>query len=126
MSSENPSERTLEHVRTSSRPSELRITDLRVATITAPMRCPLLKIYTNQGLVGFGEVRDGASKDYALMLKSRLLGENPCDVDRLFRKAAGHPLGDVAIRTTRRVAHHYHPVAQHAEADDPGLPVVSS
>jgi hypothetical protein len=31
-------------------------------------------------------VRDGASATYALFLKSRLLGENPCHVDRLFRK----------------------------------------
>ena len=49
-------------------------------------RSALLKIYTNQGIVGFGEVRDGASATYALMLKSRLLGENPCDIDRLFRR----------------------------------------
>ena len=80
-------EETLHHVNTYSRPSQLRITDLRVATIVgAPMRCPLLKIETNQGLVGYGEVRDAASKTYALMLKSRLLGENPCEVDRLFRR----------------------------------------
>ena len=76
-----------ERVSTYSRPSQLKITDIRVATIVgAPMRCPLIQVYTNQGLVGFGEVRDGASKRYALMLKSRLLGENPCDVDRLFRR----------------------------------------
>ena len=31
-------------------------------------------------------MRDGASKNYALMLKSRLLGENPCNVDKVFRK----------------------------------------
>ena len=75
------------HIRTSSRPSDLRITDIRVAEITgAPFRSALLKIYTNQGIVGLGEVRDGASATYALMLKSRLLGENPCDVDRLFRR----------------------------------------
>ena len=42
------------------------------------MTCPLIRIDTNQeGLYGLGEVRDGASKTYALMLKSRLLGENP-------------------------------------------------
>lgn len=75
------------HVRTASRPSELRITDMRVAEITgAPFRSALLKVYTNQGIVGLGEVRDGASATFALMLKSRLLGENPCDVDRLFRR----------------------------------------
>ena len=50
------------------------------------MTCPLIRIDTDQGIYGLGEVRDGASKTYALMLKSRLLGENPCDVDRLFRK----------------------------------------
>ena len=83
----------LNHVNTFSRPAELRITDMRIATIVgAPMRCPLIRIETNQGLVGFGEVRDGASKTYALMLKSRILGENPCDVDRIFRriKQFGH------------------------------------
>ncbi len=77
----------LDRVNTLSRPSDLRITDLRVAEITgAPFNSALLKIYTNQGLVGFGEVRDGASATFALMLKSRLLGENPCDIDRLFRR----------------------------------------
>jgi len=70
-----------------SRPSDLKITDLRVTDIVgAPMRCCLLKIYTNQGIVGLGEVRDGASRTFALMLKSRILGENPCNVDKLFRR----------------------------------------
>ena len=81
------SEQALERVNTNSKPSGLRITDMRIADITgAPFRTTLLKIYTNQGIVGLGEVRDGASGTYALMLKSRLLGENPCDVDRLFRR----------------------------------------
>ena len=35
---------------------------------------------------GYGEVRDGASETYALMLKRHLIGENPCNVDKLFRK----------------------------------------
>lgn len=68
-------------------PSTLKITDMRFADIDgAPKRCTLLKIYTNQGLVGYGEVRDASSKTYALMLKSRILGENPCNVTRLFNK----------------------------------------
>jgi len=50
------------------------------------MKSPIVRIDTNQGISGYGEVRDGASKDYALMLKSRILGENPCNVDRIFRK----------------------------------------
>src|SRR5688500_644089 len=83
----NGPEGALYQVNTNSKPSELRITDLRVAESgRAPVTSALLKIYTNQGIVGLGEVRDGASATFALMLKSRLLGENPCDVDRLFRR----------------------------------------
>ena len=75
------------NVRTAGKPSDLKITDLRVANLQgAPMRAPILRIDTNQGISGYGEVRDGASATYALMLKSRLLGENPCSVDKLFRK----------------------------------------
>jgi len=76
-----------QNVQRNSIPSELKITDMRVATVVgAPMTCPIIRLDTNQGLVGWGEVRDGASATYALFLKSRLLGENPCHVDRLFRK----------------------------------------
>ena len=72
---------------TNSKPSELKITDLRVAVIAkAPMTCPIVKIDTNQGIYGLGEVRDGASATYALMLKSRLLGENPCAIEKVFKK----------------------------------------
>ena len=80
-------------INTASRPSDLKITDLRVATVVgAPMRCPLIRIDTNQDIYGLGEVRDGATEVYALLLKSRLLGENPCNVERLFRriKQFGH------------------------------------
>ena len=83
----------LSGVKTGSRPSQLVITDLRVANLTGvPLRSTLIRIDTNQGIYGLGEVRDGAAAEYALMLKSRLLGENPCDVDRLFRriKQFGH------------------------------------
>lgn len=81
------SERISERINTCSSPSELRITDLRFVDIDgAPKRCTLLKIMTNQGITGFGEVRDASSKTYALMLKSRILGENPCNVDKIFRK----------------------------------------
>ena len=75
------------NVKRASEPSALKITDLRVAVLAgAPMTVPLIRIDTNQGLVGWGEVRDGGSETYALMLKSRILGENPCHVDKVFRK----------------------------------------
>ena len=70
-----------------SSPSELKITDMRFVDITdAPKRCTIMKLMTNQGLVGYGEVRDASSKTYALMLKSRIIGENPCNVDKIFHK----------------------------------------
>jgi L-alanine-DL-glutamate epimerase-like enolase superfamily enzyme len=48
-------------------------------------RTPIIRIDTNQGIYGLGEVRDGADERYALMLKSRLLGKNPCNVEMLFK-----------------------------------------
>ena len=60
-------EGAVQNVNRNSIPSELKITDLRVATVVgAPMTCPLIRIDTNQGLSGYGEVRDGGSATYAL------------------------------------------------------------
>jgi L-alanine-DL-glutamate epimerase-like enolase superfamily enzyme len=73
-------------VNRSSKPSELRITDMRVAVLTGvPFTSPIIRIDTNQGISGYGEVRDGASAKYALFLKSRILGKNPCNVEQLFK-----------------------------------------
>ena len=76
-----------------SAPTDLKITDMRIAEITdVVFRTPNVRIYTNQGIVGPSDVRDGAAKEYALFLKSRLLGENPGNVERLFKKIrqSGH------------------------------------
>ena len=75
-------------VNTNSAPSQLKITDMRVATVVkpGPSPCPIIRLDTNQGVYGLGEVRDGASATYALFLKSRLVGENPLQLDKLFRK----------------------------------------
>lgn len=76
-----------ESVNRCSAPSELKITDIRATNINGiPKHCILLKVYTNQGIVGYGEVRDASSATYALMLKSRLVGENPLNVEKLFRR----------------------------------------
>ena len=68
--------------------ANLVITDMRFCDIDdMPKRCTLIKIYTNvEGLVGYGEVRDAATKTYAALCKSRILGENPCNVDKIFRR----------------------------------------
>ena len=89
----SPLEETIEQVTSkvsrSSSPSELRITDMRYCVITLSnteiTRNPIIRIDTNQGIYGLGEVRDGADERYALFLKSRILGENPCNVEMLFK-----------------------------------------
>src|SRR4030081_3765972 len=75
-------------VNTNSSPSRLKITDLRVAIVAkpGPSPCPIIRIDTDQGVYGLGEVRDGASPTYALFLKSRIVGENPLQLDKIFRK----------------------------------------
>ncbi len=74
-----------------SSPSELRITDMRFVDLAnAPMHCTLVKIYTNQGITGVGEIRDFGTRLYGEVLKGRLLGENPCNVEKLFRRIRQH------------------------------------
>jgi L-alanine-DL-glutamate epimerase-like enolase superfamily enzyme len=68
-----------------SSPSELKITDMRCAVIGNVGRTAIIRIDTNQGIYGLGEVRDGADERYALMLKSRILGLNPCNVEMIFK-----------------------------------------
>src|SRR5271157_5474926 len=75
-------------VNVNSSPSTLKITDLRVATVVkpGPSPCPIIRLDTNQGVYGLGEVRDGASATYALFLKSRVVGENPLRITYIFEK----------------------------------------
>jgi len=77
---------TTRNVRRDSAPSDLKITDMRYAVVQNVGRTAILRIDTNQGIYGLGEVRDGADERYALMLKSRILGENPCNVEMIFKK----------------------------------------
>ena len=67
-------------------PSDLKITDMRYCVTTVLGRTAIIRIDTNQGIYGLGEVRDGADERYALMLKSRIIGENPCNVEMIFKK----------------------------------------
>jgi L-alanine-DL-glutamate epimerase-like enolase superfamily enzyme len=74
-------------VNRNSSPSDLKITDMRYAVVmNGHARCPVIRIDTNQGIYGLGEVRDGASWRYALFLKSRILGMNPCSVEQIFKR----------------------------------------
>jgi len=68
-----------------SNPSELKITDMRYVLTGAMGGTAIIRIDTNQGIYGLGEVRDGADPRYALFLKSRILGLNPCNVEMIFK-----------------------------------------
>lgn len=86
-----PLEDTLAHstskVNRYSAPSDLKITDMRYATVmNTTGRCTIIRIDTNQGIYGYGEVRDGADWRYALFLKSRIMGMNPCSVEQIFKR----------------------------------------
>lgn len=78
-------ERALDRVRTYSRPSNLKITDLRVAVVASNYDYPILRIDTNQGVYGLGEVRDAGHKEDALRFKALLLGQDPTNVDLIFK-----------------------------------------
>src|SRR5205085_10617756 len=48
------------NVNRASSPSDLKITDMRYAVVmNGGGRCPVIRIDTNQGIYGLGEVRDG-------------------------------------------------------------------
>jgi len=81
-------ETPIRNVNTHSSPSTLKITDLRIATVVkpGPSPCTIVRLDTNQGVYGLGEVRDGASRTYALFLKSRVVGENPLRINYIFQK----------------------------------------
>ena len=63
-----------------SAPSDLKITDIRALRIAANFDYPIIKIFTNQGVYGLGEVRDGGNENLALGMKPLLIGRNPLDI----------------------------------------------
>jgi L-alanine-DL-glutamate epimerase-like enolase superfamily enzyme len=75
----------MNNIRASSSPSDLKITDMRIAVVCSNYDYPIIRIDTNQDVYGIGEVRDAGHKENALQYKNILLGQNPCNVDMLFR-----------------------------------------
>ncbi len=76
---------TTSKVGRNSSPSDLKITDMRYAMTGAMGGTAIIRIDTNQGVYGLGEVRDAADPRYALYLKAHILGLNPCNVEMLFK-----------------------------------------
>jgi len=81
-------------IKRASSPSQLKITDMRTATVCSNYDYPIIRIDTNQGVYGIGEVRDAGHRENALQYKSVLLGQNPCNIDMIFR--AIKPFGNRA------------------------------
>ena len=82
-SPEEEVEYATQNVSRHSSPSDLEITDLRYVQVG---NTPIIRIDTNQDVHGLGDVRDGADPRYALMLKSRIQGRNPTNVEEIFKR----------------------------------------
>lgn len=72
-------------VNRNSAPSTLKITDMRACRIAANYDYPLIRIDTNQGVYGLGEVRDAGVEGIALILKAHILGKNPLEIESILR-----------------------------------------
>ncbi len=88
LSIEDTVAQTTQTVSRTSSPTDLRITDLRIAQKGGGgggFASRIIKIYTNQGLTGIGDIRDGTDPRFALFLKSKIVGLNPCNVEMVFK-----------------------------------------
>jgi L-alanine-DL-glutamate epimerase-like enolase superfamily enzyme len=65
----------------------VEITDVRTACICGNYRWPLVRVYTDEGLVGLGECYWGAGIEaIARALKGLLVGEDPQNIEWLYQK----------------------------------------
>lgn len=74
-------------VNRNSAPSQLRITDMRAIQIGSNYDYSIIRIDTNQGVYGLGEVRDGGIPGPALILKPHIVGKNPLNIEPLLDTA---------------------------------------
>jgi L-alanine-DL-glutamate epimerase-like enolase superfamily enzyme len=76
-----------------SAPSQLKITDMRSVLVASNYDYPIIRIDTNQGVYGLGEVRDAGREGTALVLKAHLVGKNPLSIEPILdslRNFANH------------------------------------
>lgn len=86
LSIEDTIAQTTQKVSRASSPSDLKITDLRVAEKgNGGFMSRILRIDTNQGIYGLGDMRDGTDQRFGLFLKSKIVGLNPCNVEMIFK-----------------------------------------
>jgi L-alanine-DL-glutamate epimerase-like enolase superfamily enzyme len=87
LSIEDTIAQTTQNVSRASSPFDLKITDLRVAEKggRGSIASRIIRIDTNQGIYGLGDIRDGTDQRFALFLKSKIIGLNPCNVEMIFK-----------------------------------------
>ena len=86
LSVEDTIAQTTQNVSRASNPSDLKITDLRIADKSGrSLASRIIRIETNQGIYGLGDIRDGTDPRFALFLKSKIVGLNPCNVEMIFK-----------------------------------------
>ncbi len=66
-----------------SAPSGLKITDMRGVTIASNYDYPIVRMDTNQGVYGLGEVFCNDMISQALLLKPFVVGKNPLEIDSI-------------------------------------------
>ena len=92
-SAASPQTAAAKPVNRNSAPSELRITDIRSVLVASNYDYPIIRIDTNQGVYGLGEVRDAGREGTALVLKPHLVGRNPLGIEPILdsiRNFASH------------------------------------
>lgn len=63
-------------------PRDVKITDVQTTRVDAPFQWILVRIYTDQGIVGTGEAVLGpTAESYVDFAKEMLIGKNPVDID---------------------------------------------
>ena len=76
-----------------SAPSQLKITGMRSVLVASNYDYPIIRVDTNQGVYGLGEVRDAGREGTALVLKPHLVGRNPLAIEPILdtiRNFANH------------------------------------
>lgn len=72
---------TAQTLNRNSAPSDLKITDMRSVLVASNYDYPIIRIDTNQGVYGLGEVRDAGREGTALVLKPHIVGRNPLAIE---------------------------------------------
>ena len=73
----------------------MKITDIRITRPLGPenRNWVLMKVFTDEGIVGLGEWDNGASPDSFRRLKQALIGQDPMNINKLCRDCLGQMRG---------------------------------